>query len=70
VIVVIELSDIVFAVDSIPASFGITTDAFAVCVLHSIAPFVRAVCRADATVQQHSVAVQMGEPPALSRRSW
>jgi predicted tellurium resistance membrane protein TerC len=41
VIVVIELSDIVFAVDSIPASFGITTDAFAVCVLHSIAPFAQ-----------------------------
>ena len=46
VLVVIELSDLVFAVDSIPAVFGVTTDPFIVYTSNMFAIAVRPVCAA------------------------
>ena len=46
VLVVIELSDLVFAVDSIPAVFGVTTDPFIVYTSNMFAIAVRVAMRA------------------------
>ena len=55
VLVVIELSDLVFAVDSIPAVFGVTTDPFIVYTSNMFAIAVRPVLCCVACLALHSV---------------
>ena len=67
VVAVIELSDVVFAVDSIPAVFGVTKDPFivytsnifAICGLRSLFGFVSAVV-SELEYLETSVAVVLG----------
>ena len=67
VVAVIELSDVVFAVDSIPAVFGVTKDPFivytsnifAICSLRSLFGFVSAVV-SELEYLETSVAVVLG----------
>ena len=63
VLVVIEATDVVFAVDSIPAVFGVTSDVFIVYTSNIFAVLgLRALCFLVASV---------GAPPALpAGRRW
>ena len=71
VLVVIELSDLVFAVDSLPAGFGVTTDPFIVYTSNMFAIAVRIPSRrASFALDADGCVGQTGASLALSARRW